>query len=408
MKKSTSALALAAAVSISLAAAPSWAAESMPSGDSPRQSMTQSQAAAINPGDYTNKVITTHNGQKFGTINSLVSRDSDQDVYALVDVTPSLGLGADQVVVPISQLQAQGDTWMVSSDITKEQAKSQMLYDPAKFTAFETTDQSNSAQQQAAAPQQQPEEAQAKQAEPVMLPAFSNVLFDTDKSDLSAEGFREVTKVADYMKANPGRRVRILGHTDSTGTEEYNQALSEDRAAAVKTALIQQGIDPSRIDITGRGESAAVAANSTAEGRRLNRRAEAGVSEEQGGMQAAAGSEQQDKSQAQPMAEPQTAAINPGDYTGKVIETTNGQTVGTIGSLIRKDSDQDVYALVEVAPGLGLGADRIVLPISHLDARGDKWIVSSDLTNAQARSQMLYDPAEFSAFELTDQPPMNK
>ena len=407
MKKSSIAAALASVVAVGLTA-PSWAAEHMQSGDSQAQPMHQSQITAINPADYTNKVITTHKGQTFGTINSLVSRDRDQDVYALVDVTPSLGLGADQVVIPIRQLEPQGDKWMVASDVTSEQVRNQMLYDPAQFSAFEMSDRANAAEQQAAATEQRPEEAQARPAEPVMVPAFSAVLFDTDKSDLSAEGFREVTKVADYMKANPDRHVQILGHTDSTGAEEYNQALSEDRAAAVKTMLIRQGIDPSRIDIRGYGESSAVAANSTAGGRQLNRRAETVISVEQGGMQAAAGSEQQGEPQTQPMTEPQTAAINPGDYTGKVIETANGQTVGTIGSLIRKDSDEDVYALVDVAPGLGLGADRVVVPINHLEARGDKWMLSSDLTNAQARSQMLYDPAEFSAFELTDQPSMNK
>ena len=407
MKKSSIAAALASVVAVGLTA-PSWAAEHMQSGDSQTRAMKHSQSAAINPGDYTGKHVTTHRGQTIGTINSLVSHDGDQDVYALIDVDRSLGLGADRVVIPVSHLEARGDTWMVSSDLTGAQIEDQMLYDPAQFSAFEMSDRANAAEQQTAAPEQRPEEAQARQAEPVMVPTFSAVLFDTDKSNLSAEGFREVTKVADYMKANPDRRVRILGHTDSTGSEEYNQALSEERAAAVKTALIQQGVAPSRINIRGYGESSAVAANSTAGGRQLNRRAETVVSEERADMQAAAGSEQQREPQAQPMAEPETAAINPGDYTGKVIETANGQTIGTIGSLIRKDRDQDVYALIDVAPGLGLGADRVVIPVSHLKARGDKWMVSSDLTNAQARSQMLYDPAEFSAFELTDQPSMNK
>ena len=115
MKKYTSALALAAAVSISLATAPSWAAESLQSADSPRQSMTQSQAAAIHPSDYTGKVITTHDGQRVGTINSLVSKDSNHDTYALIDVDKrfGLGIGADRIVLPVSQLQPQGDHWKV-------------------------------------------------------------------------------------------------------------------------------------------------------------------------------------------------------------------------------------------------------------------------------------------------------
>ena len=242
-----------------------------------------------------------------------------------------------------------------------------------------------------------------------MVPTFSAVLFDTDKSDLTTEGTRELQKVADYMNANPGQRVRIQGYTDSTGTAQYNQALSERRAAAVKTALIRQGVDPSRIDMKGYGESNAMAANSSAEGRQQNRRAEMTITGEEGNM-ATAQAAQPDDSQARPMAQPQTAAINPGDYTGKVITTANGQRVGTVNRLISKDSNQDVYALVDVDSSLGLGADQIAVPLSQLQSQGGQWRLTVDMTKAEAQNRVLYNPAEFSAFELTNQPqpPMNK
>ena len=83
---------------------------------------------------------------------------------------------------------------------------------------------------------------------------------------------------ADY----PDRRVRIEGFTDSTGSDSYNQQLSESRAFAVRNALEQAGIDSSRIEVRGYGETNPVATNDTSEGRQLNRRVEVLISDEQG------------------------------------------------------------------------------------------------------------------------------
>ena len=66
--------------------------------------------------------------------------------------------------------------------------------------------------------------------------------------------------------------VEIIGHTDSQGADDYNQTLSDQRAASVKTYLTSMGVDGSRMDTTGRGESQPVASNETEEGRQENRR----------------------------------------------------------------------------------------------------------------------------------------
>jgi outer membrane protein OmpA-like peptidoglycan-associated protein len=76
------------------------------------------------------------------------------------------------------------------------------------------------------------------------------------------------------MNAHPDLKFRVEGHTDGDGDESYNQKLSEERAAAVKNLLIKNGIEATRLDSKGYGESMPVDNNSTQEGRANNRRVE--------------------------------------------------------------------------------------------------------------------------------------
>ncbi|OOR89386.1 hypothetical protein B0181_06785 [Moraxella caviae] len=100
-----------------------------------------------------------------------------------------------------------------------------------------------------------------------------NILFDTNKSDIKPQYRSEVTKAANFLKDYPDAQVIVEGHTDSRGSETYNQALSERRAAAVRQSLITDyGIAPNRISAQGFGELRPVATNDTEEGRQLNRR----------------------------------------------------------------------------------------------------------------------------------------
>jgi outer membrane protein OmpA-like peptidoglycan-associated protein len=100
----------------------------------------------------------------------------------------------------------------------------------------------------------------------------SDVLFAVNSAtltDVSRQTLREAAGVmAEYSKT----AVVTQGHTDSTGTEEYNQRLSERRAEAVKEFLIAQGVEPARIVAVGYGEGHPVASNDTADGRSRNRR----------------------------------------------------------------------------------------------------------------------------------------
>ena len=106
---------------------------------------------------------------------------------------------------------------------------------------------------------------------------MSDVLFDSGKSTLRIGAREKLAKVAGILLAYPDLKVEVEGHTDSIGTADYNQDLSERRANAVRTFLIQQGISGS-IAARGFGKDQPVATNGTVEGRQQNRRVELIVS----------------------------------------------------------------------------------------------------------------------------------
>jgi len=101
-----------------------------------------------------------------------------------------------------------------------------------------------------------------------------NVTFATNSSDLSPGFFDVLTSVGKVLDEFDQTVVEVAGHTDSTGAESYNQALSERRAASVAQYLKSQGIMDQRMITVGMGELRPVADNSTADGRQLNRRVE--------------------------------------------------------------------------------------------------------------------------------------
>ena len=89
----------------------------------------------------------------------------------------------------------------------------------------------------------------------------SEVLFDFDSASLKPGAYTELARVAEVLKKYPQTTIRVEGHTDSTGTEEYNMELSENRAEAVKSALIQQGVGELRIESIGYGETQPVSSD---------------------------------------------------------------------------------------------------------------------------------------------------
>jgi outer membrane protein OmpA-like peptidoglycan-associated protein len=103
---------------------------------------------------------------------------------------------------------------------------------------------------------------------------LGDMLFDTGKARLQADGARSMVQLADFMKRNPQRLASIEGYTDSVGSDSSNQDLSDRRARAVMDALVSLGVDAGRLSPQGHGEDSPVAGNDTASGRQQNRRVE--------------------------------------------------------------------------------------------------------------------------------------
>ena len=105
-----------------------------------------------------------------------------------------------------------------------------------------------------------------------------DVKFDFDKAQVKQESYGDIKALADFMKQYPQTTTVVEGHTDSVGSDAYNQRLSERRAGAVRDVLVNQyGVESGRVQAVGYGESRPVADNATAEGRAINRRVEAEV-----------------------------------------------------------------------------------------------------------------------------------
>lgn len=109
---------------------------------------------------------------------------------------------------------------------------------------------------------------------------LDNVYFDTGKSTLRAESFKELNELAEFMRQKKTLVIEIAGHTDNVGSAESNLKLSEGRANAVRDYLIRKGIKPERIIAKGYGDTQPVANNTTDEGKQKNRRTEVRVVKE--------------------------------------------------------------------------------------------------------------------------------
>lgn len=103
---------------------------------------------------------------------------------------------------------------------------------------------------------------------------FNDVLFDFNKSDIKPVAYDSLNKVVDILRIDPSLKIEIQGHTDSIGSEKYNEKLSTARAIAVMEYLIAKGIDAERISASGYGETRPIAPNDTEVGRAKNRRVE--------------------------------------------------------------------------------------------------------------------------------------
>jgi outer membrane protein OmpA-like peptidoglycan-associated protein len=121
--------------------------------------------------------------------------------------------------------------------------------------------------------------AAAQAANAARIITLPGVLFQTGKADLNEQGVQAANDLANFLRVREDRTVVISGYTDNTGPARINTPLSAARAEVVKTALVHQGIEASRIQTKGLGPSDPVASNASPDGRQKNRRVEVAIFE---------------------------------------------------------------------------------------------------------------------------------
>src|SRR3990167_1922920 len=133
----------------------------------------------------------------------------------------------------------------------------------------------------AAAPEPVPEPAPVAEEPAQVVRVELDVKFDFDKAQVKEESYGDIKNLADFMKQYPQTSTTVEGHTDSVGTDAYNQQLSEKRASAVREVLVNQyGVEGQRVNAAGYGETQPVADNATESGPAINPRVEAQVEAE--------------------------------------------------------------------------------------------------------------------------------
>jgi outer membrane protein OmpA-like peptidoglycan-associated protein len=144
----------------------------------------------------------------------------------------------------------------------------------ARLNTLAAQQASIDAEQKAADLQRQIAELNAQPTERGLVVTLGDVLFDTGKAELKSGAATNLAKLATFLNQYQDRSVLIEGHTDSVGKDDYNLALSQRRADAVKIWLMKQGVHSDRLVTSGKGESSPVSGNDSASGRQLNRRVE--------------------------------------------------------------------------------------------------------------------------------------
>jgi len=159
-----------------------------------------------------------------------------------------------------------------------ENAEQKVIAGQAQANADAAQVASNASQQQALELQRQLEILQARPTDRGLVLTLGDTLFATGKSELKSGATVNLDRLTAFMNEYPQRTASIEGYTDSMGSEEMNQSLSQRRAEAVKGYLVGQGVSSTRLSASGRGENSPVADNESAAGRQQNRRVEVVIS----------------------------------------------------------------------------------------------------------------------------------
>jgi outer membrane protein OmpA-like peptidoglycan-associated protein len=155
-----------------------------------------------------------------------------------------------------------------------DSAEQKLAANEARGAADAARVAATSSQDQATELQRQIDALNARPTDRGLVVTLGDVLFTSGQADLKAGATGNLDKLVAFLNEYPSRTVMIEGYTDSVGSEDYNQGLSQRRADSVKTYLVRQGIGSVRLVAAGKGENAPVAGNDSAAGRQQNRRVE--------------------------------------------------------------------------------------------------------------------------------------
>jgi len=178
------------------------------------------------------------------------------------------------------QARAVADAARRAADVQAEQARAQAEQERAQAQAVIARAEHEKSELRERLREQLSLVLETRETARGLIVNVSDVLFDTASSTLKPGAREKLARVAGILATHPDLKIEIEGHTDSVGSDDYNQRLSERRAESVRAYLVQQKIPPAEVAAVGFGESRPVASNDTAAGRQQNRRVELVVSGE--------------------------------------------------------------------------------------------------------------------------------
>jgi outer membrane protein OmpA-like peptidoglycan-associated protein len=238
------------------------------------------------------KLTALQSDSELATRAPLAIKDADLAVQAAEKPQADKALGAHLVLIAdrkIDIAQAQSETHLavdqrkgLAEEREAMRLQSRTLEaDAANNRANVAQADANLAHSEADVAQRNTEEMQrqiaalqAKVTDRGLVLTLGDVLFTTGTATLNSGANKQLEKLAAFLNKYPERTTLIEGYTDSVGTDEFNQGLSQRRADAVKSYLTGQGIAANRLTATGRGENSPVGDNTSATGRQQNRRVE--------------------------------------------------------------------------------------------------------------------------------------
>jgi outer membrane protein OmpA-like peptidoglycan-associated protein len=220
--------------------------------------------------------------QKIALANEVASRkSSESDIANAAVVRDQVRLDQRTLQADQARLKAE-DAERSAQAARNAEATATQQKELAQSNAAEAQRQTAEANARNAALEAQLADLSARKTERGLVITLGDVLFGTDIARLNTDGMRMAQRLATVLLQNQNRTVLIEGFTDSTGTTQHNQALSERRASAVRDVLLDLGVAGARVTVRGYGESSPVAPNDTALNRQLNRRVEIILSDERG------------------------------------------------------------------------------------------------------------------------------